>query len=85
MPRQYEPAWIELKRKCEIRLAVPRGLHRRVIKAILKEKYMDVGFKLQMLEQKIRLRIEYSSEGNIVKMKLLKIPTFLSSVTVEDL
>lgn len=83
--RQYEPAWIELKKKGKVRLAVPKGLHRRVVKAILKEKYMDAGYRLLMLESKIRLRIEYVCEHNVITLELKKIPTFLSSVTVEDL
>lgn len=85
MPRQYEPAWLALKEKGSVRLAVPRALHKRVVKAILKEKYMDIGYRLLMLEKKIRLRIEYTCEHNMITLKLLKIPTFLSSVTVEDL
>jgi hypothetical protein len=83
--RQYYPIWRELKDKGIARLAVPKGVHRRVIKAVLKEKYMDVGFRLQMLEQKIRLRIEYECSGNVIVMRLLKLPTFLSSITAEDL
>jgi len=85
MARQYEPAWIELKKKGMIRLAVPAGLHRRVIKAILKEKYLDVGYRFEMLEQRVRLRIEYRSQGNVVYMYLIKSPTFLSSITAADL
>jgi hypothetical protein len=83
--RQYEPAWIALKEKGTVRLAVPKGLHRRVIKAILKEKYNDAGYRLQMLEKKIRLRIEYECRDSVIVLKLLKIPTFLTSVTLEDL
>lgn len=83
--RQYEPAWEALKKNGSVRLAVPKGLHRRVVKAILKEKYRDIGYRLQMLEKKIRLRIEYECTGNIVVLKLKQIPTFLTSVTVEDL
>jgi hypothetical protein len=85
MPRQYEPAWQALKKNGKVRLAVPRPLHKRVIKAILKEKWMDTGFKYEMLEKKIRLRIEYVQEANVITMYLLQIPTFLSSVTLADL
>jgi hypothetical protein len=50
--RQYEPIWIRLKSlsKSEaetvgIAITAPRVLHRRIIKAVKKEKYMDFAYK----------------------------------------
>jgi hypothetical protein len=50
--RQYEPIWIKLKSlsKSEaetigVSIAAPRVLHKRIIKAVTKEKYMDFAYK----------------------------------------
>ena len=51
--RQYEPIWNKLKslprKEAEtkgVSLTAPRPLHGRIIKAVKKEKWMDLGFKL---------------------------------------
>ena len=83
--RLYEPIWQELKKKGSVRLAVPRAIHRRVIKAVLKEKNMDIGFKYEMLEKKIRLRITYQQQDNVISIKLNRSFTFLTSVCASDI
>lgn len=83
--RQYEPVWVELKKKSTVRLAVPKALHRRIIKAVLKEKYMDFGYRLEQLNKNVRLRLEYSCKDNIITFTLKKSFTFLSNIKVEDL
>lgn len=85
MPRQYEPIWTKLKEDGVVRLAVPRPLHKRVVKAVLKEKDMDKGFRLMMLEKRIRLRIEYECKDNVITIKLKQLFTFLTSVSASDL
>jgi hypothetical protein len=86
MMRMYEPAWIELKKKGRVRLAVPRPLHRRVIKAILKEKNQDLAYKLEMLEKKTRLKITYEQQDSVITIILNKSHrSFLSSVCASDI
>ena len=53
--RQYEPIWIKLKslprdeaNKVGVKITAPKVLHRRIIKAVKKEKWMDVGYKIRI-------------------------------------
>ncbi len=54
-PRQYQPIWLRLKalppkqaEKQGISVTAPRVLHRRIVKAVVKEKWLDVGYKLEV-------------------------------------
>lgn len=51
--RMYEHIWKALKdlpkdqaRQSGVRISAPRHLHRTIIKAVMKEKYMDLSYKL---------------------------------------
>lgn len=53
--RQYEQIWLKLKALSKedasikgVSLTAPRALHRRIIKAVKKEKWLDVGYKLKI-------------------------------------
>jgi len=83
--RTYEPAWLELKKKGKVRLAVPRALHARVLKAVIKEKDMDVGYKLEMLESKIKMRITHKRENSVLTLTLTRSYTFLESVCASEI
>jgi hypothetical protein len=48
IPRQYQPIWERLKKEGTVSITAPRPLHARIIKATTKEKWKDVGFKLQI-------------------------------------
>ncbi len=58
--RKYEPIWEQIKQDLTASLVVDPALHARIIKAVIKEKDMDVGFKQLQLEKgkKDKLRIE---------------------------
>lgn len=47
-PRQYEPAWKELKEKGKVTLKVAPHLVVRVKKAVIKEKDSDAVWRLQL-------------------------------------
>jgi hypothetical protein len=68
--RHYEPLWKQLKEKGRIRVAVPKALHRRTIKAVMKERCMDLGFRFMLSENSQRCWIQYRSEENIIHMWL---------------
>jgi hypothetical protein len=53
--RKYYPIWERLKKEKQVSIAVPRPLHARVIKAVIKEKWMDVGYKIQIQPKKATL------------------------------
>jgi hypothetical protein len=45
--RKYEAIWIQLKATSNCKIVAPPSLHARIKKAITKEKYKDVAYKVQ--------------------------------------
>ena len=68
--RLYEPIWNKLKLTGSAQLTANRLLHRRIIKAVIKEKWMDIGYKLQI--SPFHSRIEYSRSNSILTFRLVK-------------
>lgn len=46
-PRAYYPIWKKLKADGVVSITANKLLHSRIIKAVAKEKWMDVGYKLE--------------------------------------
>lgn len=46
--RHYGPIWYELKTKKTARITVNSALHKRIIKAVGKEKTLDLAYKLSI-------------------------------------
>jgi hypothetical protein len=46
--RKYEPIWNKLKTDGTVSITANRLLHPRIIKAVIKEKYGDVGYKVKI-------------------------------------
>ena len=44
--RQYQPIWSQLKTKHLVSITANRRFHARIIKAVVKEKWMDVAYKI---------------------------------------
>lgn len=65
-PRMYFPSWNALKKSTlspkRIVIAAPKAFHRRIYKAIIKEKDMDLVYKLQLKENAQSARLERVSE-----------------------
>lgn len=76
--RQYEPVWNELKAKKIARITAHRALHPRIIKAVIKEKWMDVGYKIEI--EPYYATLSYEIEHAIVTFKLT-VRCDLASVT----
>lgn len=53
--RQYNPIWKTLKANNRVSITAPRPLHKRIIKAVKKEKWLDVGYKLTIEPRKATL------------------------------
>lgn len=58
--RQYQPIWNKLKSlplqeasKKGVSVTANRALHSRIIKAVIKEKWIDIGYKLEMEPRKM--------------------------------
>ena len=49
--RQYEPIWNRIKTKNTASLVTHKDNVARVIKAVIKEKHKDTGYKLELSEQ----------------------------------
>lgn len=47
MPRKYQTAWTILKQKHIVKIAAHPLVHARILKAVIKEKDLDVVYKLQ--------------------------------------
>jgi hypothetical protein len=65
-PRMYEPSWHALKKSNldpkRIVIAAPKAFHRRIYKAIIKEKDMDVVYKMQLHENAQSAKLSKKSE-----------------------
>lgn len=70
--RQYEPIWIALKERGYCRIAAPTPLHRRIKKAVIKEKYNDIAWKLTLSEEQHKsaaLTFEFKGAEIIFKLR----------------
>lgn len=84
--RQYYPIWKQLKLDHEVRVAVPRPLHARVIKAVTKEKWMDIEYKYQLMElQDCRSELVTLVSNNIItfRLEIRKINRFGSKIPIK--
>jgi len=69
--RTYEPIWIQLKSAGKVRIAAPPALHKRIIKAVTKEKWLDMGWKLELDEAGRKLpTLEYKREDKFIVFTL---------------
>ncbi len=79
MTRKYEPIWQDLKTKHRCTIAAPLKMHRRIMTAVVKEKYQDLGYKYLLQEQGKRARITKSNKGSMLTF------TLELSIGIEDI
>jgi len=60
--RRYEPIWIELKTHGYVKITAPRQLHKKIKAMIIKEKYTDYAWKLEMADADITKILIFSSQ-----------------------
>lgn len=72
--RQYEPIWHKLKslpkeqaENVGVTISAPTGLHRRIIKAVKKEKYKDFVYKLNAQRS---ATLYHECKGGMITFKL---------------
>lgn len=70
--REYQPIWEALKSTGKTRLSVPIPYQPRVRKAVLKEKYNDLGFKVLLAETHQTARLEIETHGAMMIFTLIK-------------
>lgn len=66
--REYEPIWNKLKQDKVVSITANSRLHPRIIKAVKKEKWMDLGYKLT-IEPKVAT-LSHVSKDSILTFKL---------------
>lgn len=89
--RQYNPIWSKLKALPAkqaatqgISVSTPRPLHKRIAKAVRKEKWLDLGYKIQL---EPRHAIMYTARSGSILTFYLRVFEFESAAknfTVED-
>jgi hypothetical protein len=76
MLRQYEPIWIQIKSEGYCDISTHRAYHRRVIKAVTKEKDKDLGYKLECTERypPVQAILKSTRSGSVIKFILILKP-----------
>jgi hypothetical protein len=70
--REYQPIWDRIKRRDKVTIQVPAAwLISRVVKAVIKEKDMDIAFKA-INREKFRLRVVREPEKLRVTFHLIQ-------------
>lgn len=78
VPSRYQPIWNLLKEKHVAELVAPAALHRRIIKAVIKRKDVDLTYKFLCAEQHRKAKLSYTVEGNKITFRLFFLPYFNS-------
>lgn len=68
--RKYAMIWNKIKKEGNCSIAAKRELHLRIIKAVIQEKYRDLGFKYELSERDKKSRLAYCSDGAKVTFTL---------------
>lgn len=68
--RKYQPIWEQIKETHTASLSANPIVHKRIIKAVTKEKLNDLGWKLMCKELGNTYRLLHTSEGALITFKL---------------
>jgi len=68
--RKYYPIWNQLKSTKRAVVVHPSHLHARLIKAVLKERTMDTGFRYELAEADRYAKVFSKSDGNMITFTL---------------
>jgi len=64
----YDPIWFKLKRDRVVSITANRLLHPRIIKAVTKRKWLDIGYKLQC--DPLYAKLHVSRKGSVITFSL---------------
>lgn len=76
--RKYQPIWERIKRDKTAQIAAKPELHNRIITAVTKEKYKDIGWKLLLSEDGLNYKLYSKIEGKLITFYLKPAP-FIAS------
>lgn len=68
--RKYQPIWEELKLTNTCKIVVHKSLHKRIIKAVIKEKYNDIKFKLFLADKGKKAILTHSKVYSVIEFYL---------------
>lgn len=68
--RTYQPIWEELKRSNTCKISANKSLHKRIVKAVIKEKYNDVNFKLYLADKGQKAVLTHTKKYSIIEFFL---------------
>ena len=83
--RTYQPLWETLKSNGTVSLVASPSLHRRIIKAVYKERDKDLAHKLQLAETSQRSSLRHTAKGSLLTLDLTIEPLRLSQLSRGDL
>lgn len=85
----YSSIWENLKRDGTVSLTANKLFHSRIIKATKKRKWIDMGYRMELLEKNQIAVLSHSIEGSVITIKLeLRPATDFRSrnpITVKDI
>lgn len=62
--RQYQPIWEAIKRNNHASIVAPISNHRRIIKAVQKEKYNDTAYKDNLYNKGLKAELVISKHAD---------------------
>ena len=68
--RKYQPIWEQIKANGYAQVKAEPNLHARIVKAVIKEKNKDLGFKQLALEIKKVYKLNITYTGSIILFSL---------------
>lgn len=71
MPRKYETLWKQLKANNKAAVVAVPAYHKRIIKAVIKEKNVDTGFKLLNSHEGRVAILKYDTEFSRIRFFLI--------------
>lgn len=82
--RTYQSIWNKIKLTGSCAIAAQPKLHARIIKAVVKEKWMDTSYKLSAAERREIIKLQYRKEQNQIVFTLVKYAD-LKQLAMEEL
>ena len=73
--RKYQQIWEDIKSKGSCTIAAPREYHRRIIKAVMKERTEDTVYRVELEMKKHFARLTYKQDGSKIKFTVTVYPS----------
>ncbi len=81
--RLYQPIWEKLKREGKASVTANRVLHARILKAVIKEKWLDLGYKLEIAPY--HCIVTHSRSNSVLTFYLTKHLHPSATITLQDI